>query len=173
MNMSKVILFIATSLDGYIAGKDGDTDWLFTDGDFGYTDFYNSIGTTLMGHNTYKFLLQLDYFPYNDKKNFVFTNNERKPDHNPVTFITGDVSEFVRILKQEEQKNIWLIGGSQINSILLNTDLIDEMIISIHPVILGQGIPLFKDKNLNNKPFKLIRSKTFDGGLVQLTYSLA
>lgn len=171
--MGKVILFIATSLDGFIAGKDGNTDWLFTDGDFGYSDFYDSIGTTLMGHNTYKFLLQLDYFPYNDKKNFVFTHIERKPDHNPVTFITGDVEDFAKDLKTKENENIWLVGGGQINSILLNAELIDEIIISIHPVVLGQGIPLFKDKSLNNLPFKLINNKVYDGGLVQLTYSLS
>lgn len=170
--MSKVILFIATSLDGFIAGNDGNTDWLFTDGDFGYTEFYDSIGITLMGHNTYKFLLQLDYFPYHDKKNFVFTREERKPDHNPVTFITGDVTEFVRELKAKEKEHIWLVGGGQINSILLNEDLIDELIISIHPIVLGQGVPLFKDKSLNNLPFKLINSRVFDRGLVQLTYSL-
>lgn len=125
-----------------------------------------------MGHNTYKFLLQLDYFPYPDKKNFVFTREQRKPDHNPVTFITGDVGEFVRNLKLNEKDNIWLVGGGQINSILFNENLIDEIVISIHPVILGQGIPLFKDESLNNLPFKLVSNKSFEGGLVQLTYSL-
>jgi dihydrofolate reductase len=170
--MSKVILFIATSIDGYIAGNDGNTDWLYTDGDFGYSEFYNSIGVTLMGHNTYKFLLQLDYFPYHDKKNYVFTREGKKPDHNPVTFVTGDVVDFVQNLKTVERNNIWLVGGGQINSILLNAGLIDEMIISVHPIVLGQGIPLFKDKSLNNLPFKLINNRVYDRSLVQLTYSL-
>jgi len=171
--MSKVVLFVASSLDGFIAGTDGNTDWLFTDGDFGYHEFYDSISTTLMGHNTYKFLLQLDYFPYPDKKNYVFTYNEREPDHNPVTFVTGDVAEFVSNLKLKNEGNIWLIGGGQINSILLNAGLIDEMIISIHPIALGQGIPLFKDKNLNSLPFKLTNSQVYDRGLIQLTYSIS
>jgi dihydrofolate reductase len=64
--MSKIVLFIATSLDGFIAGQDGNIDWLYSEGDFGYSKFYDSIGTILMGNNTYKFLLQLDYFPYPD-----------------------------------------------------------------------------------------------------------
>jgi dihydrofolate reductase len=170
--MRNVVLYIATSLDGFIAGSDGDTDWLFTDGDFGYAEFYDSIDTILMGHNTYRFLLQFDVFPYPDKKNYVFTRTERLNDHNPVKFITGNVPGFVSQLKKEEGNNIWLVGGGQINSILLNENLIDEMIISVHPVILGQGIPLFKERSLNNLPFKLIQNKVFDKGLVQLKYSL-
>jgi len=170
--MRKVVLFIATSLDGFIAGSDGDTDWLYTDGDFGYSEFYNSIDTILMGHNTYKFLLQFDIFPYPDKKNYVFTRTERQPDHNPVTFITGDVPGFVKNLKNEDGNDIWLVGGGQINSILLNENLIDEMIVSVHPIILGQGIPLFKERSLNNLPFKLVQNKVFERGLIQLTYLL-
>jgi dihydrofolate reductase len=169
--MRRIVLFIATSLDGFIAGKDGNVDWLFTDGDFGYSEFYKSIDTTLMGHNTYKFIMQFGTFPYADKKNYVFTRKEKSPDKNPVTFITGDVGEFVRKLKEEKGKNIWLVGGGQINSILLNENLIDQMIISVHPKVLGQGIPLFKDQSLSNLQFQLERHKVFKKGLVQLTYS--
>ncbi len=169
--MRKVVLFIATSLDGFIAGKDGNIDWLFTDGDFGYSEFYKSIDTTLMGHNTYKDVLQFGTFPYPDKRNYVFTRKVREPDKNPVTFITGSVSEFVLGLKNEKGKNIWLVGGGQINSILLNANLIDQMIISIHPIVLGEGIPLFKNEYLSKLQFHLEHHKVFDRGLVQLTYN--
>lgn len=168
--MRKIVLFIATSLDGFIAGKNGDTDWLFTDGDFGYKEFYNSIDTTIMGYNTYFFISQFEQFPYPDKKNYVFSRSNREPDGKPVEIVFSDVVEFARELREQEGKNIWLVGGSQINSILLNAGLIDQMIISIHPVALGQGIKLFKEEDLKYLQFKLVDHKVFERGLVQLTY---
>jgi dihydrofolate reductase len=168
--MRKIVLFIATSLDGFIAGKDGNTDWLFTDGDFGYNAFYNSIDTTLMGYNTYFYVRRFIQFPYPDKKNYVFTRKHRTTDDNPIEFVLGDVVDFTRKLKREAGKNIWLVGGGQINSILLNADLIDQMIISIHPVALGQGIKLFRDESLKKFRFNLVSHEVFDKGLVQLTY---
>ena len=169
--MRKVVLFIATSLDGYIAGSDGDTSWLFTGGDFGYSKFYDSIDTTLMGYNTYYFVKQFGTFPYPDKKNYVFTRKEREPDGNPVTFVMGDIAQFVAKLKYQEGNNIYLVGGGQVNSVLLNAELIDEMIISVHPIALGQGIPLFKDRSLRTLQFQLTAHEVFERGLVQLTYS--
>lgn len=169
--MRKVILFIATSIDGYIAGKNGDISWLFTEGDFGYNKFYASIGTTIMGYNTYYFIKQFGKFPYPEKENFVFSRKKREMDLNPVQFVLGDVVEFTRKLKEQEGKDIWLVGGGQINSLLLNADLIDQMILSIHPTALGEGIPLFKDESLNKLQFNLVKHEVFDKGLVQLTYS--
>jgi len=168
--MRKIVLFIATSIDGYIAGKDGNTDWLYTDGDFGYREFYDSIDTTLMGYNTYYFIKHFPRFPYPDKTNYVFTRTKRKPDGNPVELILGDVVNFTKKIKKRAGKNIWLVGGGKINSLLLNANLIDQMIISIHPVALGQGIKLFKDESLKKLHFSLIGHKVFERGLVQLTY---
>ncbi|MBA7546179.1 IS1595 family transposase ISCac2 [subsurface metagenome] len=168
--MRKIVLFIATSIDGFIAGKDGDTDWLFTDGDFGYKEFYDSIDTTLMGYNTYFFIKQFEQFPYPDKKNYVFSRRHREPDGSPVEIVFSDVVEFARNLREQEGKNIWLVGGSQINSILLNAGLIDQMIISMHPIALGQGIKLFSAESLEKLQLKLINHKVFERGLVQLTY---
>lgn len=168
--MRKIVLFVATSIDGFIAGKDGNTDWLYTEGDFGYQAFYDSIDTTIMGYNTYYFIRHFAEFPYPDKKNYVFSRKNRIPDENPVEFVFGDVVEFTRSLKESEGKNIWLVGGGQINSLLLNANLIDQMIISIHPTALGDGIKLFKDESLNKFNFTLVKHKVFERGLVQLTY---
>ena len=168
--MRKIVLFVATSIDGFIAGKDGDTDWLYTDGDFGYKKFYNSIDTTIMGYNTYYFIRHFEEFPYPDKRNFVFSRKERMADENPVEFVFGDVVDFTRKLKEEEGRNIWLIGGSQINSLLLNAGLIDQVILSIHPIALGNGIKLFTDESLAKFHFKLTNHEVFERGLVQLTY---
>ncbi len=167
--MRKIVLFIATSLDGFIAGKNGDTSWLYSDGDYGYKAFYETIDTTLMGFNTYHYIRQFP-FPYPDKKNYVFTQKERLSDDNPVEFVRGDVAQFTQKLKQTEGKNIWLLGGGKINSILLTAGLIDQMVLSIHPIVLGEGLKLFQDHSMMNKHFRLVNHEIFDKGLVQLTY---
>lgn len=167
--MRKIILFIATSLDGFIAGPNGEIDWLFDDGDYGYSHFYDSIDTTLMGNETYKQVLTFGDFPYKEKENFVFTRNEKLNDNQFNKYISADISGFVKNLKNKKGKDIWLIGGGQINSIILNEDLIDEMIISIHPVLLGNGIPIFS-KNAKQKTFRLTNYKQYTSGLTQVSY---
>lgn len=170
--MRKVKLFVATSLDCYIAKKDDNIDWLFTGGDYGYDDFYSSIDTTLTGYLTYKQVLGFGVpFPYPDKTNYIFSRNHKQEDNNPVIFVSTDPAEFVRKLKEEKGKDIWLVGGGQINTILFNANLIDEMIISIHPVILGEGIPLFAGK-ADFKQFTLADTKTLDNGLLQVKFLL-
>ncbi len=168
--MRKVVLFIATSIDGYIAGKDGNIDWLYTDGDFGYAEFYNSIDTTLMGYNTYDFVRGVAEFPYPDKKNYVFSRKKMEADGNPVEYVLGDVVSFTQKLKEQSGKNIWLVGGGKINSILLNAGLIDQMVISVHPIALGDGIKLFRDEGLPYLSFRLVNHHVFERSLVQLTY---
>ncbi len=151
-----------------MSGKNGEIDWLFTDNDYGYNDFYNSIDTTLIGNNTYKQIFTFGEFPYPNKTNFVFTRDDSNQDTKAVKFITDDLIEFVKSLKKQNGKDIWLVGGGQINTIMLNADLIDEMILSIHPIILAQGIPLFTD-NAKQSHFKTKNCKTFETGLIQLT----
>jgi dihydrofolate reductase len=169
--MRKVKLFIATSLDGFIADKNGGIDWLFTDQDYGYADFYASIDTTLTGYKTYEDILGFGEFPYPGKTNYVFSRRHQQTDGNPVTFIADDIAGFVQQLKQEPGRDIWLVGGGQINEELLKAGLIDELIVSIHPTILGEGRPLFAGRN-RRQDFKLTGSKTFETGLVQLSYQL-
>ncbi len=109
--MINVILYIAASLDNYIARQDGNVDWLdypdyqLPNEDYGYPDFYKNIGTTLMGYNTYKIVLGFDVpFPYPDKTNYVFTRSTDKQDNEFVKFISGDIVEFVRQLKNGKDK---------------------------------------------------------------------
>ncbi|MBK7476843.1 MAG: dihydrofolate reductase [Haliscomenobacter sp.] len=170
--MRQIVLFIASSLDGYIARPDGQVDWLFHDEDYGYSDFYDSIDTTLMGKKTYKDILGFGEFPYPDKKNYVFSRKHGLP-HNPhVEYVHGDIPAFVRSLKKEEGKDIWLVGGGQMNTILLSCGQIDRMILSIHPVILGVGIPLFGSGIPAERWFNLEGVKTYSSGLAQLTYRM-
>ena len=152
--MKKIKLFIASSLDGYIARDNGSIDWLVTDGDYGFSQFYDSIDTIIMGRKTYDKVLESGRYPHVDKKSYVLSQNphvRRSSQH--VEFIYADVIVFIKKhLIQSKGKDIWLVGGSDIISIFLNADLVDEVILSIHPIILAKGIPLFKNiQKQNNK----------------------
>ncbi len=174
--MRRIKLYIASSLDSFIAGENGNIDWLFSDADYGYTEFYNSIDTIFVGRKTYEQSLAFEEYPYKGKKVYVFTHNAKKQSDkkaSDVEYFDKDILDFVRRLIQQPVSNrdIWLLGGGEIVSLFLNADLIDEIILSVHPIILGKGIPLFnKIKKL--KKLKLIKSIPFESGLVQLHYSI-
>jgi dihydrofolate reductase len=145
-------------------------DYSLPDEDYGYDQFYNSVDTTLMGHNTYKQIMSFDVpFPYAGKTNFVFSRSQDYEDTELIRFVSGDAVKFVRDLKKTEGKDIWLIGGGQINSLLCNHGLVDRLILFVFPVLLGQGIRLF-DRIKNDVKFVLMECKTYENGIVQLTY---
>ena len=143
--LRRLKLYIAASLDGYIAGPNGEIDWLETGGglDYGYSDFYASIDATLMGRATYEVTQTVEEFPYPDKTNYVFTRNPAVSGKANVRFVSGDIASFARGLKTEEGQDIWLVGGGRINAVMLNADLIDDIILTVFPLVLGCGIPLF------------------------------
>lgn len=173
--MKNLILYTAASLDNFIARPDGALDWLHSpeylieNEDYGYSEFYQTIDTTLMGNKTHQFILDQDVpFPYPDKSNFVFSHSTINQDTQYVKFIKGDIIEFVKRLKDDNGKDIWLIGGGQVNALMLNNDLIDKIILSLVPVILGEGIPLFHGNSKEAK-FDLESSRSYESGLIQLT----
>lgn len=174
--MKKLKLYIAASFDHYIARANGDVSWLdlpeyLTEGeDYGRKEFYNSIDTTIMGHTTYKIIKGFNKpFPYPDKTNFVFTQNHDLISNKDVEFITEDIASFVNRLKRQNGKDIFLVGGGQINQILLNYNLIDEIIINIIPIMLGHGVKLFHGV-LKEKKLNLVESKHYTNGVLQLKY---
>ncbi len=167
--MREVVLYIACSLDMYIARPDGAIDWLFSDQDYGYYDFLKTIDTVLMGNVTYQQILSggIEY-PYPDLANYVFTKSPRENDKN-VRFVNQDPVEFVSGLKKEVGRHIWLVGGAQICHLFLQAGMVDRLILSIHPVSLGQGLPLFPSGQYSTD-WELLRSDSFASGLVQLEY---
>ncbi|MDW7732869.1 MAG: dihydrofolate reductase family protein [Methanolobus sp.] len=169
--MGRLRLFIAASLDGYIARPDGSVDWLFTDGDYGYQEFYDSIDIVLMGRKTYEQVLEFGDYPYSDKKSFVFIRKDITPSDKNASFVSKDIVGFTESLLKAGNSDIWLVGGSEIIKIFLEHDLIDDIIVSIHPIILGEGIPLFKHikKEIH---MELVNHVSFESGLVQLHYSI-
>ncbi|MBC8757686.1 dihydrofolate reductase [Kordia sp. YSTF-M3] len=173
--MRKLILHIAISLDGKIARLNGDVDWLdaipHKEGvDYGFYEMYNSIDTTIQGNKTYQKVLSWDVpFPYKDKENYVFTTNSELKNNEDVSFIAKDHIQFVKDLKQKNGKDIWLIGGGQINALLLKANLIDELQIFIMPIVIPEGIPLFGELSYDQQ-FELSATESYESGVVGLVY---
>ena len=167
--MKKIILYVATSLDGYIARKNGSVDWLTkfeqSGEDFGYQKFLDSIGTIILGNTTYKEFKA----PYENKKCFVFSRkNTGKVDN--ITYVNSTAREFIEGLDDGDE-NIWLVGGADIAKEFLKNKLVDEFIITIIPIVLGEGIPLFSTDCGEHK-LKLQTNQSFDSGVVQLHYTV-
>lgn len=151
MSKRKLVLYIASSLDGYIATDEHNLDWLFTvegEGDNGYSRFYESVDTILIGRITYDWIIEHEKgaFPYKGKECYVFTRT-KKDDNEYVNFICEDVVQFSKELKNRNGKNIWLVGGGNLLKTFIEEKLVDEIIITIAPLLLGKGIPLFRDSS--------------------------
>ncbi len=164
--MRKIVLFIASSLDGFIARENGGTGWLFSDADYGYKKFFASVDTVLVGRKTYEQALGFGSWPFEGKKCVVLS---RKKLRDKRVEFSGDAVSVAKKLKRQKGKNIWLVGGSQIIFALMNAGLVDEIILSIHPIVLGKGIPLFASITRETK-FALAGVKRFKSGLAQLHY---
>lgn len=172
--MRKLSLYIASSIDGYIARPDGAVDWLEEfpnpdEPDMGYFEFIKHVDTLLFGAKTYRQVLTFGEWPYEGKECFVFTRNPKVAHDDKATFISGDIVHFVSELKQKPGNTIWLVGGGEVNSLLLQNNLIDEIILSVIPMALGDGIPLFARGKLN-KAMKVAGTKAYTNGVVQITY---
>ncbi|MCH9657244.1 dihydrofolate reductase family protein [archaeon] len=166
--MTKVLVYLASSLDGYIARENGGIDWLPETAESGYDVFYNSIDTVIMGKTTYNQVLTFGEYPYKDKKSFVFTSSAQNKDEN--TEFVSDVEKFVKDGFPGAGENIWLVGGAQIIASFFNQGEVDEIIISIIPVLLGKGISLFKNLEKRTK-LELVKTEKFDQ-IVDLHYKV-
>jgi len=169
----QVILYIAMSLDGFIAKDEDNIDFLsivdVPGEDYGYYSFEKEVDTLIWGRKTYDKLLSFGVdFPHSDKKCYVLSKTKSGADEN-VTFYNGELKDLIETLKQQEGKNIYCDGGGEVVFELLKHALIDKMIISIIPHLVGNGIRLFRE-NRPEQNLKCTRSITFPSGLVQLWY---
>lgn len=168
-------LFIATSLDGYIAKPNDDLSFLKLvekEGeDYGYAEFTSTIDTIILGRKTYDWVVReigSSHYDNGERNVYVVTRTER-PSVGKIKFYAGSLTELVRQLKSEQGKNIYCDGGAEIINELLKNDLIDEFIISVIPVLVGNGARLFKDGRPEQQ-LELVTTKSFDTGLMQLHY---
>jgi dihydrofolate reductase len=176
--MRKVKLNLAVSLDGFIEGPNGEYDWCFTDQDYGLTDFYKNIDAIFYGRKSWE--LFGNYTPSENtssteknifniiasKKSYVFS---RTLKYVKGAVLINNAEEEVKKLKMQDGKDIHLFGGASLITTFVNADLIDEYLLAVHPIILGEGKSLFKDIK-ERKKLRLADSKAYQTGLVMLTY---
>src|SRR3954470_6677378 len=178
----RIILDLAVTLDGFIEGKNGEVDWCIMDSEMGFINFLNQIDTILYGRKSYDLWGQ--YTPtievadaekemwelVHSKEKYVFSRTLKGSD-NKAIFINENIPEEVNKLKNNPGKDIWLYGGASLITAFIDLGLVDEFRLSVHPVILGEGRPLFIDikQRLN---LTLMNTRTFSSGVVQLIYNL-
>lgn len=173
--MRNAVLFIAVSLDGYIADKNGGVSWLMGHGDEenvdAYTEFAKGIDTVLMGRNTYDQVVE-ELSPgewiYKEFTAYVFTGREGRTSER-IRFTDENPAALLKRLKEEAGKDIWICGGADLIRQLMREDAIDQYYISVIPVILGDGIRLFGRMEREVK-LKLIRTRAYNG-ITELVYA--
>jgi len=172
----KVVLYISMSLDGYIADRNDDLSFLSIvekDGeDYGYADFVKSVDTVIVGRKSYEKVLSMGYdYPHTDKDVYIMTRTKR-PAIGTFKFHSGSLKDLIKEIKTKQGGNIYCDGGAEIVTELLNDNLIDELIISLIPILMGGGVRLFNDGRPEQK-LEFVSTKSYDTGLIQLHYSYA
>ena len=170
----KIIVHIATSADGYIARSDGDLEWLTSrpapEGFYGMNAFMKSIDTKILGRKTYEVSLRMGARFDSKSRHIVFSRHPPPADApSSVEFVNDAIGPFVSRLREQPGKDIWLMGGGEIIASFLDEQAIDEFVISVAPVFIGEGIPLIARRH-RHVPLDLHSTERFDDGLVQLHY---
>lgn len=175
--MRKLFIYIACSLDGYIAKPNDDLSFLDVAAkegeDYGYADFISTIDTVIVGRKTYDWVMkQVGEFPHaKDKESYVVTRTPRESEGN-LHFYTGELKELVMKLKSKPGKGIFCDGGSEVIHTLLREGLVDEMIIFFMPIMVGSGTRLFRDEGQEQRVF-LVTAKAYETGVVRVHYKFS
>lgn len=169
----RLYLYIAASLDGYIARPDGDISWLSsveTPGeDYGYGRFIEQIDTVILGRKTYEKVQSLGVpLPHSDKNVYVLSSQPRPPAGS-LRFYKGPVAQLLAEIRTQPGKHIFCDGGAEVIRQLLQAGLVDDIILSTIPVLLGEGIRLFQG-GVPEMPLQLVSAQSFASGLVQVHY---
>jgi dihydrofolate reductase len=170
----KIIVYIATSADGYIARRDGSVDWLDRPrpkGNYGMLAFFRSIDTILWGRKTYDQALSMGGLgSFGPKiKNYVFTHRPAESPGPDVEFVNEPVGPFAQRLRAQRGKDIWMMGGGGLIASFLDAGEIDEFSIHVIPVLIGEGIPLIEPRH-RLVPLGLMSTRRFSDGVVHLNY---
>ena len=166
--MPNILLNLAVSLDGFIEGPQGEFDWCLTDQDYGMTAFLARCEAIIFGRKSYEVMLQFDENLYPDKMKYVFSNTVASVA-GKAAVVRGDAAEAVAKIKERTEGDIWFFGGAALLEDFLRHDLIDEMHLSVHPLLLGSGKLLFPQL-ASRKLLELKSVEKYSSGLVQLVY---
>jgi dihydrofolate reductase len=165
------ILYVATTLDGYVASSDGSIDWLTsleTSGeDNGYAAFYETIDALIMGAATYEQVLGFGDWAYPGKSSYVLTSRALSTDRNDVVFI-NTIEEALKDIERRGLKRVWIVGGGKAASAFMVKGLVDEYILTLIPIILGTGISLYQA--VPEQKLNLVKTKSYASGAVELHY---
>ena len=173
--MGRLVLYLAVSVDGYLADEQGGVSWLGGDGsepeNFGsYPAFYETVEAIIMGWSTYHQIvteLSPDNWPYEGCPCYVVTHRN-EPNQEGITFWNGPITELADKLKEEHKGNIWICGGALVAGQLLKKDLIDKLWLSVIPTVLGKGVRLFPELS-RELPLHLVKTEHWNG-IVDLIY---
>ena len=172
--MPELIYYVAASLDGYIATPDGGVEWLneFTGEDYGYDDFYASIDAVWQGRATYQKCLEFPAWPYPGKSSVVFTHAQLASERDDVRFTDESPTAELARARRHRWQRIWLVGGGGLATACRDAGVLSEYIVSLIPVVLGAGIPLFA-RGGTIEPLTLTDTRHWKNGVVQLHYRRA
>ncbi len=188
--MASTQYYVAQSLDGWIAERDGGLGWLTGYGGEAaegvsasaagpmeeggaYHEFYAGIGALAMGSATYEFVLDYGGWPYEGRPTWVFTSRSLPvPAGADVRFADGDVAEVhAEMLAAVGERNLWVVGGGNLASQFADAGLLDELLVTIVPVVLGDGLPTFA-RRLEGRQLRLKGTRAFGNGMTELRYEL-
>jgi len=167
--MRKVILNLAVSLDGFIEGPNGEYDWCFTDQDYGMKEFFKRTDAIFLGRRSYELVTKTGARYFGKRKIYVFSKTLTETKGKKAIIINTDIKAAVNKIKNEPGKDIWLFGGANLVTTFMNDGLVDELMLAVHPILLGNGKQLFQNIEQQTK-LQLTDAKTFSSGLVQLFY---
>lgn len=170
--MRRIRYQVAASLDGYIAGPNGEADWIIMDPDIDFAALFNQFDTFLMGRGTFDYMVrQQGSAATPGMKTLVFSRTLKQRDHPDVTIVADNAKETLAALREESGKDIWLFGGGSLFRSLLEMEVVDTVEVAIIPVLLGGGIPLLPP-NARQTKLKLTGHRVYKTGIVLLEYTI-
>lgn len=169
--MRSLVYCVAMSLDGFIAGPQGEVDWIVPDPTYDFAALWNRFDTLIMGRRTYEVaLMRFNPIEQLGKKVFVASTSLDPLQHPAATIIRGGVAEAVSSIKAQPGKDVWLMGGSMLFRSLVDADLVDRIEVTVIPAMLGSGVPLVPAGS--RCPLHLEECKSYPSGVITLKYSI-